>query len=49
MGGGGGGGGSANSVEDRGQSAQCQMCVYIQGVSGGIINILGGGSKDYSE
>jgi len=23
--------------------------VYIQGVSGGIVNILGGGSMDYSE
>jgi len=22
--------------------------IYIQGVSGGIVNILGGGSKDYS-
>jgi len=22
---------------------------YIQGVSGGIVNILGGGSTDYSE
>ena len=22
---------------------------YIQGVSGGIVNILGGGSMDYSE
>jgi hypothetical protein len=27
-----------------------QFCVqYIQGVSGGIENILGGGSMDYSE
>ena len=25
------------------------VCVYIQGVSGGIVNILGGGSMDYSE
>ena len=25
------------------------MCMYIQGVSGGIVNILGGGSMDYSE
>jgi hypothetical protein len=24
-------------------------CIYIQGVSGGIVNILGGGSMDYSE
>jgi hypothetical protein len=23
--------------------------IYIQGVSGGIVNILGGGSMDYSE
>jgi hypothetical protein len=23
--------------------------LYIQGVSGGIVNILGGGSMDYSE
>jgi len=23
--------------------------IYIQGVSGGIVNILGGGSTDYSE
>ena len=23
--------------------------VYIQGVSGGIVNVLGGGSMDYSE
>jgi len=23
--------------------------VYIQGVSGGIVNILGGGSMEYSE
>ena len=23
--------------------------IYIQGVSGGIVNILGGGSIDYSE
>ena len=23
--------------------------MYIQGVSGGIVNILGGGSMDYSE
>jgi hypothetical protein len=23
--------------------------MYIQGVSGGIVNILGGGSTDYSE
>jgi len=26
-----------------------RMCVCIQGVSGGIVNILGGGSMDYSE
>ena len=25
------------------------MCESIQGVSGGIVNILGGGSMDYSE
>jgi hypothetical protein len=25
------------------------LCVYIQGVSGEIINILEGGSMDYSE
>ena len=25
------------------------VCVFIQGVSGGIVNILGGGSMDYSE
>jgi len=25
------------------------VCVYIQGVSGGIVNILVGGSMDYSE
>jgi hypothetical protein len=24
-------------------------CIYIQGVSGGLVNILGGGSMDYSE
>ena len=23
--------------------------IYIQGVSGGIVNVLGGGSMDYSE
>jgi len=23
--------------------------IYVQGVSGGIVNILGGGSMDYSE
>jgi hypothetical protein len=27
----------------------CHVYVYIQGVSGGILNILGGGSMDYSE
>jgi len=25
------------------------IMLYIQGVSGGIVNILGGGSMDYSE
>jgi hypothetical protein len=25
------------------------LCIYIQGVSGGIVNILEGGNKDYSE
>jgi len=25
------------------------VCIYIQGVSGGIVNILGGGSMDCSE
>jgi len=25
------------------------VCIYIQGVSGGIVNILGGDSMDYSE
>ena len=25
------------------------VCLCIQGVSGGIVNILGGGSMDYSE
>jgi hypothetical protein len=25
------------------------VCVYTQGVSGGIVNILGGGSMDYAE
>jgi len=24
-------------------------CIHIQGVSGGIVNILGGGSMEYSE
>jgi hypothetical protein len=28
---------------------QYRESVYIQGVSGGIVNILGGGSMDYSE
>jgi hypothetical protein len=27
----------------------CQVTTYIQGVSGGTVNILGGGSMDYSE
>jgi len=26
-----------------------RIYIYIQGVSGGIVNILGGGSMDYSE
>jgi hypothetical protein len=26
-----------------------ELYYYIQGVSGGIVNILGGGSMDYSE
>ena len=26
-----------------------KIYIYIQGVSGGIVNILGGGSMDYSE
>ena len=25
------------------------VCVVIQGVSGGIVNILGGGSMEYSD
>jgi len=32
------------------QTKKAQMrCTGIQGVSGGIVNILGGGSMDYSE
>jgi hypothetical protein len=27
----------------------CVTLLYIQGVSGGIVHILGGGSMDYSE
>jgi len=26
-----------------------EIYIYIQGVSGGIVNILGGGSMEYSE
>jgi len=29
--------------------ARCNHEVHIQGVSGGIVNILGGSSMDYSE
>ena len=29
--------------------ARARVCVYIEGVSGGIVNILGGRSIDYSE
>jgi len=35
---------------DRIATYSSHMCVLnIQGVSGGIVNILGGGSMDYSE
>jgi hypothetical protein len=31
------------------QAADRKFNTYIQSVSGGIVNILGGGSMDYSE
>ena len=42
-------GGRVDIVQYFFENAVNMSVVYIQGVSGGIVNILGSGSMDYSE